>query len=180
MSEALEAYETGLLYLIVEDQGQTDFTFLKDLVENQSLASVLLTQASEATAASLLKACHALDIPLLIEDKIELASKIGADGVHLVNPKGLPFARKSLSEDAIVGVSCGPTRHEAMVLGEQEPDYILFGGYAVDQDPAPVDPELIAWWLEMMELPVVAVAKNDGEAETFREIGSDFVALHQG
>ncbi len=176
VSDSLSEYEVGLLYLIIEDQGQTDFSFLAPLVEEQSLASVLLTQATEAIAGLALKTCHELDVPLLIEDDVDLAKKIGADGVHLVNPKALAFARKTLAEDAVVGVSCGPTRHEAMELGEQEPDYILFGGYADEQDPSPVDQELVAWWLEMMEIPIVAVARNEEEADQLRAIDCDFVA----
>ena len=175
MSEALDDYETGLLYLIIEDKGQTDFSFLKDLKADHGLASVLLTQASQATAIELMAACHSLDLPLLIEDQVELAQLIGADGVHLVNPKALSFARNALGDNAIVGVSCGPTRHEAMIVGEQEPDYILFGGYASDQDPTPVDPDLVTWWLEMMELPVVAMARSDEEAQSLRSLACDFV-----
>ncbi|MDA9009492.1 thiamine phosphate synthase [Alphaproteobacteria bacterium] len=174
-AEALDDYETGLLYLIIEDQGQTDFAFLAPLIKEQSLASVLLTQATEATAVLALKTCRDLDVPLLIEDDVDLAKKIGADGVHLVNPKALTFARNTLAEDAVVGVSCGPTRHEAMELGEQEPDYILFGGYAADQDPAPVDQDLVAWWLEMMEIPIVAVARTDDETKQLRLIDCDFI-----
>ncbi len=178
-TETLDDYETGLLYLIIEDKGQTDLSFLEAMIEEQSLASVLLTRATEATAELALATCHQLDIPLLIEDDVELAKKIGAAGVHLFNAKALPFARKALLEDAVIGVSCGPTRHDAMVAGEQEPDYVLFGGYSDDQDPSPVEPELITWWLEMMELPVVAVARSDEEAGTFRALDCDFVGRLQ-
>jgi thiamine-phosphate pyrophosphorylase len=175
MGDNPEAYETGLLYLIIEDQRQTDFSFLKELQEHKALSSVLLTQATEATALALLKACHALDLPLLIENDIEMVMKIQADGVHLLNPKAVAYARKTLGSNTIIGASCDQTRHDAMVVGELEPDYIMFGGYATGQDPTPVDQELAAWWLEMMEIPVVTIARTDGEARELDELGADFI-----
>ena len=58
-------------------------------------------------ARELVKICHQHNVPLLINDDIELAALVGADGVHLGREDGaVTQARKQLGSDAIIGVSC--------------------------------------------------------------------------
>ncbi len=58
-------------------------------------------------ARELVTICHRQNVPLLINDDIELAVTVGADGVHLGKDDGdIAQARKRLGPDAIIGVSC--------------------------------------------------------------------------
>jgi thiamine-phosphate pyrophosphorylase len=63
-------------------------------------------QGIVACARALLPICRAHAVPLLINDRIDLAVAAGADGVHLGQDDGNPAeARQTLGSDAIIGVS---------------------------------------------------------------------------
>jgi thiamine-phosphate pyrophosphorylase len=78
--------------------------------------------------------------------------------------------------DHIVGVACG-TRHDAMIAGEKDADYVAFGTVDGDGDTE-VALQLIEWWSAMMTVPCVAA--TDASAETCRRsivAGADFLAV---
>jgi thiamine-phosphate pyrophosphorylase len=77
----------------------------------------------EATA--LLALCHEQQVPLIINDDIELAAAIAADGVHLGREDASPaLARQRLGHDAIIGISGYADPRAALTV---EADYIAFG-----------------------------------------------------
>lgn len=95
----------------------------------------------------------------LIEDDLELALRLGADGVHLGDPARVREARARLGPDRILGASCGHSRHAAMLAGDDGADYIAFG--EVGRPPQPPLLELIAWWNELFVLPCLALGAFD-------------------
>lgn len=57
-------------------------------------------------ADSLLKICQKYNVPLIINDRVDVAIKCGADGVHLgQNDTEVAYARKILGKDKIIGGS---------------------------------------------------------------------------
>ncbi|XP_031126290.1 thiamine biosynthetic bifunctional enzyme TH1, chloroplastic [Ipomoea triloba] len=79
-------------------------------------------------AKACLEICRLHDVPLLINDRIDVALASGADGVH-VGQSDMPahVARALLGPDKIIGVSCKTPEqaHRAWVEGA---DYIGCGG----------------------------------------------------
>lgn len=122
---------------------------------------------------------HARDIAMVIANHVLLAERLGLDGVHLSDPHGVRAARKTLGEDAIVGLHAGTSRHDGMAGGEAGADYICFGpvGAAGLGDGALAERDLFDWWSKMIELPVVAEGALD--EELIRDLApvSDFFAL---
>ncbi|MEX0287039.1 MAG: thiamine phosphate synthase [Paracoccaceae bacterium] len=110
-------------------------------------------------ADTLREITHARDIALVVTDHVQLAQRLGLDGVHLSDPaRMVRDARKELGEDAIVGAFCGTSRHDGMSAGEAGADYISFGpveGSGLG-DGSVAERDLFEWWSEMIELPVVA------------------------
>jgi thiamine-phosphate pyrophosphorylase len=88
----------------------------------------------------------------------ELAEKLGLDGVHLLDgARSVRAARKALGPDAIVGCFCGQSRHDGLNAAEYGADYVSFGPISgALGDGAVADPDLFAWWSEVIEVPVVA------------------------
>jgi thiamine-phosphate pyrophosphorylase len=84
-------------------------------------------------------------VAFLLRGDAALAATSQCDGV-VVEAGGYASARKAVGAQAIVGVLAGASRHEAMEAGEAGADFI-----GLDADP-----ELVAWWTEMMEIPCVA------------------------
>ena len=61
----------------------------------------------EATARELLSLCRSYGVPLLINDDVELAFRIAADGVHLGQEDCPPErARQLLGPEALIGLTC--------------------------------------------------------------------------
>jgi thiamine-phosphate pyrophosphorylase len=129
----------------------------------------------DAAARDLLKRVAARvqpqGIALLVEDRAGLVASTGIDGVHLTRlPAKLSALRQQLGPDGILGVACGLSRHDAMVAGEAEADYVSFAGEAETLL------EVTGWWAALMTVPCVAegVAGPD-QAAALAEAGADFI-----
>jgi thiamine-phosphate pyrophosphorylase len=132
---------------------------------------------------ALIGAVQAAGAAALIRDDARLARTLKADGVHLSagNAKAFGEAREIVGSRAIVGVDAGRSRHEAMVAGEGSVEYVAFGIPEHVEDRVKAHRrrcELVAWWSEIFEVPVVAfdVATAE-EAGQLAAAGADFIAL---
>ncbi|MGE3250690.1 MAG: thiamine phosphate synthase [Hyphomonadaceae bacterium] len=121
----------------------------------------------------------------ILNDRPDLAARIGADGVH-IGQEDAPYeeARRILGRDKIVGVTCHDSRHLAMEAGEAGADYVAFGAFFPTRTKSPkthADPELLSWWQETMQIPCVAIGGiNHENAEGLARAGADFVAVSAG
>lgn len=124
-------------------------------------------------------------IAFLLNDRPDLASLSGCDGVH-VGQKDASYieSRHLLGEDSIIGVTCNGSRHLAMVAAEQGADYVAFGAFFPTTTKhvrvrAPVS--LIKWWVDVTTVPCVAVGgitiKN---CYPLIQAGADFLAVSAG
>jgi len=84
----------------------------------------------ECQAGALLQLCHAHDVPLIINDNVELAIAIGADGVHLGHQDmALDEARVQLGPRAVIGISCHDSLEQAVRAVHAGADYVAFGSF---------------------------------------------------
>lgn len=123
--------------------------------------------------------CHDADVALVVTDHFRLVDRLGLDGVHLT-PAGakLREVRKALGPDRIIGAYAGTSRHNGLTLAEAGADYVAFGPVSGDGalgSGGTVDPDLFAWWSEMIETPCVAEGGITPEfAKTLRDT-ADFI-----
>lgn len=81
-------------------------------------------------AGALKELCLSYNIPLIINDNLILAKKIGAQGVHIGKDDGqISYARTYLGKHAIIGVSCYDSIDLALAAEQQSADYIAFGRF---------------------------------------------------
>jgi len=127
--------------------------------------------------------CAARDVAFIVNDSVALAKRLKADGVHLGRDDGDPRdAREELGREAQIGVTCHASRHFAMDAGEAGADYVAFGAFfdSTTKDKGDAQrptPELIEWWAEVFEIPVVAIGGITPEnCGTLVEAGADFIA----
>ena len=81
----------------------------------------------EREARAALELCWRHGATLLINDRVEVARAIGADGVHLGQDDMAPSeARKILGDDAVIGLSTH-TREEVLAAQVQPLNYINIG-----------------------------------------------------
>lgn len=136
-------------------------------------------------AERLMPTCQERDIALLINDRPDLAVRVGADGVHIgQSDASYDEARTLVGPDRVVGVTCHDSRHLALEAGERGADYVAFGAFFPTTTKTPkakADPELLGWWQQMIEIPCVAIGGVTVEnAATLVRAGADFVAVSSG
>lgn len=128
-------------------------------------------------------ACEALQplgVAVIVEGDAQLAARADADGVHCAGAgEDFAAALNSLRPKRIVGVGRLTTRDEAMIAGEAEPDYLMFGEPAADGFVRPLDwrVERVGWWAEIFNVPCVGYAAAAGDVDALAAAGADFVAL---
>ena len=114
------------------------------------------------TAALLLPACRGAGVPLLVNDRLDVALAAGADGVHL-GQNDLPLidaVRMRASSRFIIGVSTHD-RAQAQAASRDGADYIGFGPIFATQTKADAEEAVgLAQLREVcaaVSLPVVAI-----------------------
>jgi len=112
-------------------------------------------------ARELVKICHRHNVPLLINDDIELAALVGADGVHLGKEDGaVAQARERLGNDAIIGVSCYNFVEQAIAAEAQGATYAAFGRFFPSSSKplaAPAQIETLKQAKPALTIPIVAI-----------------------
>ena len=141
--------------------------------------------AAARLAEPLQRLCADGDVAFIVNDSMELAKRIGAEGVHLGQGDGDPRdARALLGPKAQIGVTCHDSRHLAMEAGERGADYVAFGAFfptATKETHHRPDPSILSWWSTLFELPCVAIGGiTPGNGRVLVEAGADFLAVSSG
>jgi thiamine-phosphate pyrophosphorylase len=122
------------------------------------------------------------DVAFILNDRPDLAAATGCDGVH-VGQEDMDYAtaRQIVGKDRIVGVTCHDSRHLAMEAADAGADYVAFGAFfptTTKPSKYRADLDLLAWWSEIMTVPVVAIGGITVEnCGVLVEAGADFLAV---
>lgn len=180
------------IYLVTDD-GCLQGRALIDCVREALEGGVTLVQYRAKTASSAemyaealqLKAlCDSFKVPLIINDRLDIAMAVGAAGVHL-GQDDLPCAaaRKILGEDYLIGVSAHNPA-EAKAALQSGADYLGCGavfGTATKADVKKLGTEGLAAICREKGLPVVGI--GGVTADNYREVraaGADGAAIVSG
>ena len=133
----------------------------------------------------LLPICRAREVPLLVNDRPDLAAEIGADGAHVgADDASYADAREQVGADGMIGVSCYDSRHRAMEAAASGADYVAFGAFFPTETKTPrakADTHLLKWWSTLMVVPCVAIGGITAEnCAPLVENGADFLAVIGG
>jgi thiamine-phosphate pyrophosphorylase len=125
------------------------------------------------------------NVAFIVNDRPDLALKLGADGVHVgQEDASYADARALLGRDRIVGVTCHNSRHLAIEAAEAGADYVAFGAFfptATKEPNTRAEPEILEWWSETMVVPCVAIGGITPEnAAPLIAAGADFLAVASG
>lgn len=180
------------IYLVTDD-GCLQGRALLDCVREALEGGVTLVQYRAKTASSAemydealqLKAlCDSFNVPLIINDRLDIAMAVGAAGVHL-GQDDLPCAaaRRILGEDYLIGVSAHNPA-EAKAALQSGADYLGCGavfGTATKADVKKLGTEGLTAICREKGLPVVGI--GGVTADNYREVraaGADGAAIVSG
>ncbi len=158
-------FSTSRVYAITPDEPDTEVLLAKTEAILQAGIGMLQYRNKSADQdlrlwqATALKAlCESYQVPLVINDYIDLCEAIDADGVHLGGADGdIAKTRTKLGADKIIGASCYnqlELAHKAQAAGAS---YVAFGAcFPSDTKPNAVKADL-GLFQETLDIPKVAI-----------------------
>ena len=156
------------VYLVTDRRNKTDEEFL-NIIEEAIKGGTTVVQLREKTASTkefydlalkVKEITSRYDVPLLINDRIDIALAVDSEGVHIGQddmPAGI--AREIIGEDKILGVSAS-TVEEAKKAEIDSADYIGSGAVfptATKDDADSVSEEELKEIVDSIDIPVVAI-----------------------
>jgi thiamine-phosphate pyrophosphorylase len=134
----------------------------KILLENVVVTSVRIRPADLNSAQLIevvecIKQINTSQIPILMENNLELSLNLKVDGVHLTyGQKLVKEAREILGKQKIIGAFCGSSKHSGLVAAEHGANYVSFQARNNTTSGNQSVLELFKWWSEFIEIPVMA------------------------
>lgn len=145
---------------------------------------VARAEKREEPAKSLLALCRSRHVPLIINDDLDLALALGADGVHLgASDLSIIEARKRFP-NGLIGASCYNDFARAQTAIRSGASYVAFGSfYSSPTQPNAVtaQPDLLMRARRELSVPVCAIGgirADNGPA--IIQAGADLLAVCSG
>ena len=156
------------VYLVTDRRNKTDEEFL-NIIEEAIKGGTTIVQLREKTASTkefyelalrVKEITSRYGVPLLINDRIDIALAVDSEGVH-IGQDDMPadIAREIIGEDKILGVSAS-TVEEAKKAEIDSADYIGSGAVfptATKDDADSVSKEELKEIVDSIDIPVVAI-----------------------
>ena len=163
------------LYSVVKESLEGGVTFLQ-LREKELDEEHFLEEARE-----LQKLCREYQGPFVVNDNVDIAVAINADGVHVgQSDMEAGKVREKLGPDKIIGVSCKNVE-QALLAKKHGADYLGVGAMyqtGTKKDATAVTPEALSAICQAVDIPVVAIGGiNKDRIEPLKGTGVDGVAV---
>ncbi|MGN0104952.1 thiamine phosphate synthase [Methanobrevibacter ruminantium] len=173
------------VYLVTDRRDKTDEEFL-NIIEEAIKGGTTIVQLREKTASTkefydlalrVKEITSRYGVPLLINDRIDIALAVDSEGVH-IGQDDMPadIAREIIGEDKILGVSAS-TVEEAKKAEIDSADYIGSGAVfptATKDDADSVSKDELKEIVDSIDIPIVAIGGITVEnASTLKDSGID-------
>jgi thiamine-phosphate pyrophosphorylase len=181
-------FKVAGLYAITPDLADTEL--LCQMVEASILGGARIMQYRNKVAdeklrlqqaSALLEICRKNQVPLIINDHVELCLSIDADGVHIGGDDGNIAAIKNMiGEDKLLGVSCYGEFARAEAAEKAGADYVAFGAcFASNTKPNAPRAELSLFnQVKPLNIPSVAIGGITLQnAHLAKQAGADAIAV---
>ncbi|RHS62193.1 thiamine phosphate synthase [Clostridium sp. AM45-5] len=132
-------------------------------------------------AKKIKKLCGKYHVPFVINDNVDIALAVDADGVHVgQSDMEAGKVREKLGPDKIIGVSC-KTVEQALLAKKHGADYLGVGAMyptGTKKDATAVTPAALSEICHAVDIPVVAIGGiNKDRLEPLKGTGVDGVAV---
>ena len=150
------------------------------IIQYRNKQSALTIRRHEAKVLAVL--CKEMGTTFLINDDIDLALEVDADGVHLgQSDTPLSNARKILGDNKIIGITCHNELDLAIQAEQQGANYVAFGRFypSISKPTAPpASIDVLKSASEQLNIPICAIGGiNQDNAEILIKQGADMLAV---
>lgn len=177
-----------LLYLVTDSAMAAGR--LTEIVQSAVESGVTMVQLREKSASfdefchkaqALKSICDKYNVPLIINDNIDVCLAVGASGVHLGSSDcDIATARKLLGKDKIIGGSARDIQ-TALKIQNDSADYLGVGavfGTTTKSDAKAISVDILKNICQSVDIPVVAIGGvNEGNIELLKSSGIAGVAV---
>jgi thiamine-phosphate pyrophosphorylase len=181
------------LYAITESRSTTPGTIIEQVTLAIDGGAVMIQYRDKhlpreergLEARALATLCRERDVPLIINDDIELAAACGAAGVHLGQDDApVSRARRRLGQRAIIGVSCYNRMERARTAAGTDASYVAFGRFFPSKTKPgalQAQPALLKQARREISLPIVAIGGiTPANGAELVHAGADLLAVIHG
>lgn len=142
------------------------------------------TAERKERAEALLALCQSRHTPLIINDDLDLALALGADGVHLgADDLSISEARDRFP-DGLIGASCYNDFARAQTAVRSGASYVAFGSFyasPTQPDAVTAQPDLLMRACRELSVPVCAIGGIRADnAASIIQAGADLLAVCSG
>lgn len=148
------------------------------------VACLIITGPSESLqeiAEALVPLAQSRNVAAVVHNDTRIAGRARADGVHIdTGPADLRIAIDTFRPAKIVGAGGLHSRHDAMLAGEANLDYLFFGRLDGDTGESifPKALDLASWWSSVFLIPAMVMGgRTIASVSEAAEAGIEFVAL---
>lgn len=133
-------------------------------------------------ASALASLCKEYNACFIVNDNIQLAKQVKADGVHLGRDDGsIEEARDVLGDDAIIGVTCYQDIERALAAEKSGANYVAFGRFFASPtkpNASQADMKLLQQARQHLSLPICCIGGITLQnADSLLENGADMIAV---
>ena len=120
-------------------------------------------------------------IKLIINDNVNIAKVVNADGCHLGQKDGSAMAAKKYLKNKIIGVTCHNSKSLAKIAIHNKADYLAFGSFSKSKlkpNAKKANLHILKWAKKNIKKPIIAIGGiNNSNYKKFIKCGAKYIAL---
>ena len=120
-------------------------------------------------------------VKLIINDNINTAKAVNADGCHLGQKDGSVIEAKKYLKNKIIGVTCHNSKLLAKIAVQNKADYLAFGSFnksKLKPNAKKADLNILKWAKRNIKKPIIAIGGiNNSNYKKFIKCGAKYIAL---
>lgn len=127
--------------------------------------------------------CKKYGAIFILDDRIELANKIKADGIH-IGKDDIPLVEARKIFGGIIGVSCYGELNRAIEAEKNGADYVAFGAFfetKTKQNASVVSLDILQKAKEVLHIPICVIGGiNETNIDKFNQYNIDMISIVSG
>jgi thiamine-phosphate pyrophosphorylase len=175
---------------VITDEKLTPYDKILDMVEKALKGGSSIIQLRDKNntdeflipyCKDLKNLCHKYGATFIVNDRVDLALKVDADGVHVGEEDPNVIEVREKTKGKILGVSCYGSVERSLQMQELGADYVAFGSFY----PSPTKPKskivpksIIPQAKQVLKIPICVIGGLTVEnSKELIDLGADMVAV---